>query len=505
MAPLLENPIGHLASLPVQPATPTEEFAAESLVILASNNAIIHNKRSPATIVVSPSTGKILDIFDSVLPASNFPPNARYTDYSPKFLLPGLVDAHVHLNEPGFRTEWEGFETGTRAAASGGVTTLIDMPLNAIPPTTTVEHFNTKIKAAEGQCWVDVGFYGGVIPGNEDQLVPLVEAGVKGFKCFLINSGVDEFPSVTASEVALAMSKLKDTKTTLMFHAEMLPPVTKSVGDYVTSGEPPSAPTGPLNKYRTFLESRPSELETYAIDAILSCAPTAPDLQLHIVHLSAAAGVPMVKAAQEKGVKLSAETCFHYLALNAEHIEDGDTRHKCCPPIREAANQDILWEGLRDGTITTVVSDHSPCTPNLKMLPKDGGKGNFFEAWGGISTVGLGLSVLHTEGLARGISIEKMVEWTCYNTAKQVGLLGTKGALEIGWDADIAVFDPEAEFEVATRHMHFKNKITPYEGKTLHGRVQETWLRGTKIYDVKTPTQFDEKTGPVGQLLIEKK
>lgn len=300
------------------------------------------------------------------------------------------------------------------------------------------------------------------------------------------------------------MSKLKDTKTTLMFHAEMMPPMTKSLGDYVTSGEPPSVPSGPLDKYSTFLESRPSELETYAIDAILSCAPVAPDLQLHIVHLSAAEGVPLVKAAQEKGIKLSAETCFHYLALDAEHIEDGDTRHKCCPPIREAANQDVLWDALKDGAITTVVSDHSPCTPDLKLLPAHGGKGDFFTAWGGISTVGLGLSVLHTEGLKRGMGIEKMVELTCYNTAKQVGLLGTKGALEVGWDADIAVFDPEASFEVATKHMHFKNKITPYEGKTLHGRVQQTWLRGKKIFDLESSEHFDEKAGPVGELLIEK-
>lgn len=203
MAPLLENPIANLASLPVQPVTPTNEslLPTSPVIVLASTNAIIHNKHSPATIVISPSTGKILEIYDSVLPASRFPANVQYTDYSPKYLLPGLVDAHVHLNEPGWRTEWEGFETGTRAAASGGVTTLIDMPLNAIPPTTTIENFNTKVNAAKGQCWVDVGFYGGVIPGNEDQLVPLVEAGVKGFKCFLINSGVCLFPSHASSVV----------------------------------------------------------------------------------------------------------------------------------------------------------------------------------------------------------------------------------------------------------------------------------------------------------------
>ncbi|TGZ81158.1 Metallo-dependent hydrolase, partial [Ascodesmis nigricans] len=379
MAPLLENPIGHLATLPVQPSPEFESYRRLELpTVLASCNAIIHGRQSPATLVLSPSAGKIVRIYRRVVPESEFPPGTTYKDYSPKFLLPGLVDAHVHLNEPGWRTEWEGFETGTRAAAFGGVTTLIDMPLNAIPPTTTVENFNTKIKAAKGQCWVDVGFYGGVIPGNQDELVPLVKAGVKGFKCFLINSGVDEFPSVTPHDVTLAMEKLKDTETVLMFHAEMVPPITKSVGDYVTSGEPPLVPTGPLDEYKTFLESRPSEFETYAIDAILSCAPTAPDLRLHIVHLSAAEGVPLVKDAREKGIKLTAETCFHYLTLSAENIDNGDTRHKCCPPIREAANQDILWDALKDGIVTTVVSDHSPCTPDLKLLPSQGGKGDFF-------------------------------------------------------------------------------------------------------------------------------
>lgn len=496
MAPLLDTPIVPLNSLPVQPITPPDELP----VVLASINTILPGRRCvPATVVISPTTGKIIQVFEEVIPAFRFPPGTEYHDYSPKYLMPGLVDAHVHLNEPGWRTEWEGFETGTRAAAFGGVTTLIDMPLNAIPPTTTIENFAKKVNAARGQCWVDVGFYGGVIPGNEDQLVPLVQAGVRGFKCFLIESGVEEFPAVTPADVAKAMEALKDSPTLLMFHAEMLPPITDSVGDSVLHGGEPAAPSGPLNAYKTFLESRPVAFETYAIESILAQAHIAPELRLHIVHLSAAEGIPLVKKAQESGVKLTAETCFHYLTLAAEDIADGDTRHKCCPPIREGANREYLWDALKDGLIETVVSDHSPCTPDLKMLECDGGDGDFFEAWGGVSTVGLGLSVLWTEGQKRGIDLATMAEWTSWKTAKQVGLLGTKGGLVQGWDADVCVFDPEASFTVTTQDMHFKNKVTPYEGKTLRGRVCETWLRGQKIYS--NEAGF-EKGGPQGELLL---
>ncbi|KAL7276286.1 Allantoinase [Rhizina undulata] len=492
MAPLLETPIIPVSILQALPEIPT---------VLCSNRAIVSGRLTPATIVISPSTGRILQVHTSVLPQSVFPLGTPYIDYSPKVLMPGLVDAHVHLNEPGWRTEWEGFETGTRAAAFGGVTTLIDMPLNAIPPTTTVENLNLKIKAAEDQCWVDVGFYGGVIPGNEDELVPLVEAGVRGFKCFLIESGVEEFPAVTAADVAKAMQKLKHSPTFLMFHAEMLPPLSLSVGDAVLHGGQPNAPSGPLDSYSTFLESRPPSFETYAIAEILSLASSAPELPLHIVHLSAAEGLPLVQKAREAGIKLTAETCFHYLTLAAEDIEDGDTRHKCCPPIREGPNRDKLWEALKDGIIETVVSDHSPCTAGLKMLKENGGDGDFFKAWGGISTVGLGLSVLWTEGKARGITLEDMSRWTTYQTAKQVGLLGRKGALEAGWDADICVFDPEASFKVTTADMHFKNKVTPYENKTLQGKICETWLRGRRIYS--SEEGFDEKIGPSGLMLLE--
>lgn len=468
-----------------------------SLTVLVSTRTILKDKMTSGTVVLNPNTGRIIKTYNEIKPASYFPAGTEYKDYSPKVIMPGLVDAHVHLNEPGWRTEWEGFETGTRAAAFGGVTTVVDMPLNAIPPTTTVEHLNQKVAAAKGQCWVDVGFYGGVIPGNENDLVPLVEAGVCGFKCFLIDSGVPEFPAVNPADIREAMEKLKDQDTVLMFHAEMLAPTTQSVGDKVLHDGVPAAPTGPLSKYQTFLDSRPPSFETYAIETILSLAETAPDLQLHIVHLSAVEGLPLLKKAREMGIKITAETCFHYLALAAENIKDGDTRHKCCPPIRGEANKEGLWQALKNGEISTVVSDHSPCTPGLKMLEK----GDFFEAWGGISTVGFGLSILWTEGKKKGVDLEMISQLTSYNTAKQVNLLDSKGSLEEGKDADICIFDPEASFTVTQSEMHFRNKVTPYENKTLDGVVTETWLRGKPIYSRKSGF-LDEI--PRGDLLLKK-
>ncbi|EON67918.1 allantoinase [Coniosporium apollinis CBS 100218] len=488
---------------------------AYPITVLASSRAVVSGRLTSATIVINTQTGKIISIFHSVLSKSDFPPGTPFVDHSPKILLPGLVDAHVHLNEPG-RTEWEGFWTGTRAAAFGGVTTVVDMPLNAIPPTTTVAGLKEKVSAAQGQCWVDVGFYGGIIPGNAHELRPLVQEGVRGFKGFLIDSGVEEFPAVSAIDISKALTELADSPTTLMFHAEMIPPITDSVGDDVQKSLPPLHPSGPLTAYKTFLDSRPASFETYAIAEILSLAHLAPNLPLHIVHLSAIEAIPLLREARARGVKITAETCFHYLSLAAEAVKDGDTRHKCCPPIRTQSNQDGLWDELTredDSVIKTIVSDHSPCTPDLKMLPPrlagetdpanvDGEGGDFFAAWGGISSVGLGLSILWTEACRRGDpSVEDVVKWCCRNTAKQVGLEHRKGDLAVGFDGDVAVFDDEREFVVEHSTMLFRNKCSPYENKTLRGAVVETWLRGKRVFT--REHGFAEKAGPRGQLLLE--
>ncbi|KAI9840547.1 MAG: hypothetical protein M1838_004011 [Thelocarpon superellum] len=516
------------------------------VTVLASTRAVIDGRVQPATIVISTTTGKITSIRNSVLPASDFPPGSTYVDHSPHYLLPGLVDAHVHLNEPG-RTEWEGFWTGTRAAAFGGVTTVVDMPLNAIPPTTTVANLHEKIAAAKEKCWVDVGFYGGIIPGNEKELKGLVRAGVRGFKGFLIDSGVDEFPAVSTSDVARAMEELKDEDTVLMFHAEMLPPISDSVGDAVQASLPPLAPHGELHHYSTFLASRPASFETYAIDSIISLSPLAPKLPLHIVHLSATEAIPILRAARAAGIPITAETCFHYLSLAAEHISHGDTRHKCCPPIRTQTNQDGLWEevlrgemnggekGKGDGVIQTIVSDHSPCTPNLKLLPAHippasattssspaSHTGDFFSAWGGISSVGLGLPILWTESKRRGgataphrpcLSLAQIAHLCATAPAAQVGLSSSKGSLNVGKDGDVLVFDDAAQFVVRREDsMLWSNKCSPYEGRALHGVVTHTWLRGRLVFTRRLELEgagdgegegFDETKGPQGRLLLE--
>lgn len=555
-----------------------------SLIVVASSRAIIAGRMMAATITICPSTGKIASVIEGrVVPASEFPAGTVYMDYSPLVLLPGLVDAHVHLNEPG-RTEWEGFYTGTQAAAFGGVTTVVDMPLNAIPPTTTVAALHEKIRAARGKCWVDVGFYGGLVPGNRSELKPLVREGVRGFKGFLIDSGVSnnpfprkkrkrergmadesqvkEFPAVTPEDVEAAMAELADEPTTLMFHAEMVPPATESAGDNLQTAPPSCVPAGPLQSYATFLESRPSSFETYAIKQIVEvAAKLSPRLPLHIVHLSAMEAIPLLRDARAKGIPITAETCFHYLSLAAEDIAAGDTRHKCCPPIRSQSNQDALWEELHrhaaaDGVIKTVVSDHSPCTPDLKLLPPQiesnpasrspsssaavtpslesstssvndffsktknadsQNVGNFFAAWGGISSVGLGLPILWTELCRRREAVnmgsgggprrtadqalQDIAHWCCINTAKQVGLSHRKGDIAVGMDADFCVFDDATEWIVERSTLLFRNKCSPYEGKTLRGMVMETWVRGKRVFS--KIDGFDNKQGPVGELILE--
>ncbi|WP_066362274.1 allantoinase AllB [Herbidospora mongoliensis] len=368
-------------------------------------------------------------------------------------LLPGLVDTHVHINEPG-RTHWEGFATATRAAAAGGVTTVVDMPLNSLPPTTTVPNLEIKKKAAYGQIAVDVGFWGGAIPGNLGDLRPLWDAGVFGVKCFLSPSGVDEFPALDANGLTRALQELARFDGLLIAHAE----------DPWTLTEP----TGP--SYSEFLDSRTQEAEVRAIETVIAVARET-GARAHIVHVSAGDAIAVLREAQAQGVRITAETCPHYLTLSAEEVTG--TAFKCCPPIREAANRDALWAGLADGTLMGIVSDHSPCPADMKGLDSP----DFVTAWGGISSLQLGLPAIWTEASARGFSLEDVVRWMARGPADFAGL-SSKGRIEVGADADLVAFDPEAGFVVEAGDLAHKNPVTAYQGRSLKGVVQQTWLRG---------------------------
>ena len=390
------------------------------------------------------------------------------TDLGDTALLPGLVDTHVHVNEPG-RTEWEGFATATRAAAAGGVTTVVDMPLNSVPPTTTVDGLDTKWKTAEGQAWVDLGFWGGAVPGNTAELEPLHRAGVFGFKSFLAPSGVEEFPHLEQADLESALTEQARIGALAIIHAED-PAVLAA------------APQRPGVHYRDFLASRPAAAETAAVARLLDTAART-GARVHILHVSSAAVLPLLRRARAEGVRVTAETCPHYLTLAAEQVPDGDTAFKCCPPIRDEANRDALWEALAAGEFVAVVSDHSPSTPDLKLLERFGGSGDFAAAWGGIASLQLGLPAVWTEARRRGHGLADVVRWMSAGPAALVGLTGTKGAVAVGNDADLVAFDPDADFAVRAEALHHRNPVTPYAGRTLTGAVRTTWLRG-RVVDV---------------------
>ena len=395
------------------------------------------------------------------------PEGIEIVDAGDAVVMPGLVDAHVHVNEPG-RTDWEGYATATRAAAAGGVTTIVDMPLNSIPPTTTRTGFAEKLRAATGQCQVDVAFWGGVVPGNTTELKPLLENGVRGFKCFLIHSGVDEFPHVTEENLREAMPELARLDSVLLVHAELPGPIENAAAKLL--GADPK-------DYETFLHSRPRESENDAIALMIKlCRETG--ARVHIVHHSSSDALPLVKAAKDEGLPLTVETCPHYLTFAAEEIPAGATHYKCCPPVRERENREKLWAALADGTIDMVVSDHSPCTANLKLMDS----GDFMEAWGGISTLQFGLPVLWTQAGKRGFTFSDISRWMSAAPARLAGLDKQKGKLAPGYDADIVIWHPDKEFEVRTELIHFKNKLTPYEGMNLRGVVEATYVRGVKVF-----------------------
>ncbi|MDX6500583.1 MAG: allantoinase [Blastocatellia bacterium] len=438
---------------------------------------MFQNQLIPASIYVN--AGRVA----AVTSFENIPPDCEILEAGEdSIVMPGLVDSHVHVNEPG-RTEWEGFATATRAAAAGGVTTIVDMPLNCIPATTTVDALKAKLTAARGKLMVDSAFWGGVVPGNTAELAKLWDAGVVGFKCFLVHSGVDEFPNVTESDLRTAMPELARLGAMLIVHAEVPGPI-----DSACCQAPGDAAD---RSYETFLHSRPRAAENEAIELMIRLSRDT-GCRIHIVHHSSADALAALRAAKAAGAQLTVETCPHYLHFAAEDIPDGATEFKCCPPIRERANREQLWEALRDGTIDMVVSDHSPCPPEMKVREQ----GDFMRAWGGISSLQLRLPLMWTEASARGFTIDQLAEWLCAAPARQVGLAPVKGSISVGGDADIVIWNPEREFLVAPGLIQHRHKLTPYAGETLRGVVEKTFLRGQMVYD---GGEFGE---PKGQLLF---
>ncbi|HKE16026.1 MAG TPA: allantoinase AllB [Kofleriaceae bacterium] len=400
------------------------------------------------------------------------PPGAPLRDAGDLLVSPGLVDSHVHVNEPG-RTEWEGFASATRAAAAGGVTTIVDMPLNSIPPTTSVAALEAKRAAAAGQCWVDVGFHGGVVPGNLAELEPLCRAGVLGFKCFLLPSGVDEFGHVGEAELAPALDRLAAAGVALSCHAELEGPIARAADALL--GESPY-------RYLTYLRSRPPGAEDQAIALMIALARSR-RARVHVVHCSSAGALELLAAARQEGVPIGAETCPHYLHFAAEDVPDRATEYKCAPPIREAENRERLWQGLQAGVLDMIVSDHSPCTPALKLRgPTPDIGGDFLAAWGGIASLQLALPSAWTEMRRRGLPAAQLAEWMSAAPARHAGLGQRKGAIERGRDADLLVWDPDAGFEVDGARLHHRHALTPYDGETLFGVVHTTIVGGQIAY-----------------------
>ncbi|HWF12317.1 MAG TPA: allantoinase AllB [Candidatus Acidoferrales bacterium] len=383
-------------------------------------------------------------------------------------VMPGLVDTHVHINEPG-RTDWEGFESATRAAAAGGVTTLIDMPLNSIPATTTLAALRTKRKAARNKCWVNVGFWGGVVPGNTADLSALHRAGAFGFKCFLVPSGVPEFANVNETDLRAALPVLAELNAPLLVHAELPGPIDKA-GEKLANSDPA--------KYENWLLSRPAVAETKAIEMIIRLAREC-RARVHIVHVSSELSLPLIRRAKTQGVRITAETCPHYLFFDSWSIGNGRTEYKCAPPIRDAKNNKKLLLALSHGEINFVVSDHSPSPPAMKCLDS----GNFFKAWGGIASLQLGLPAMWTTMRAQKYSLEHLAHWMCAAPAQLAGLDKSKGSLAKGYDADIVIWNPDKSFTVQPKMLQHRHKLTPYLKHQLHGVVETTFLRGEMIYD----------------------
>jgi allantoinase len=404
----------------------------------------------------------------AIVPFDQVPPHAQIHDFSDAAILPGLVDSHLHINDPG-RAEWEGFYHATRAAAAGGYTFLVDMPLNCLPATATVTALEMKREAARGKCRVDWGAWGGVVSDNQEHIEALAAAGVLGFKCFLIDAGIEGFTMVTERELREALPHVARTGLPLLVHAELAGPVDAATAALADAD---------WRSYATYMNSRPDQAELSAIRLLLSlCREYL--FRLHIVHLSTSEALPMLNAARAEGLPISVETCPHYLHLAAETIADGATLNKCAPPIRSRDNREKLWQGLRDGAIDLIATDHSPCPPAMKRLEE----GSFKTAWGGISSLSLALSLMWTEASQRGFTLSDIARWMAEGPAELAGFGSRKGRIAAGYDADFVVFDPGAEFVVTEDRLYYRHAVSPYLGEKLRGIVKATYLRGKIVFE----------------------